>query len=321
MQSQRNEYGNNVDLRTLRYFLAVVENGSITRAARALQMSQPPLSAAISRLESAVGCRLLRRSRTGVEPTAAGEYLALRAGHHLADIEATLQSLRRMADGNEGHLAIAAEPTISAKVVPDVLARFARASPRVEISLAEGHSIDVMELVIDGRADVGLVPTPDIDRLVRGFGHAVSIYEWRTMKLVIALANEYRDAPDPIDLRELAGEHWLLPRRVSRMPSMQGLLADLWRSLGLGAPEVREVSPLHSALPLVAAGIGVTIVPEIAKSGAPPQIVFREALQELPPLEAVIVVAKDRERTSTVDRFIRLAKEPSGAAETVPADR
>ncbi len=145
-----------LDTELLATFLAVVQEGCISAAARVLHLSQPAVTARVRRLEESVGAPLLVRSVRGVEPTAAGVKLAERAREVRRLLEEALDEV-----GDEEHalgdLLLAASTTIAAHVLPSVLARFRARHPDVPIELEIGNTKDVVEAVRSGAKPLGLV--------------------------------------------------------------------------------------------------------------------------------------------------------------------
>jgi DNA-binding transcriptional LysR family regulator len=137
-------------------FLAVVQHGRISAAARAVRLSQPAVTARIHRLERAVGAPLFVRSVRGVEPTAAGQRLAERAREIERLLGTALDELGGP-DRADGPLAIGASMTISAHVLPPALARFRARHPRVPIEVRTANTKEVVEAVRSGELPLGLV--------------------------------------------------------------------------------------------------------------------------------------------------------------------
>jgi DNA-binding transcriptional LysR family regulator len=145
-----------LDPELLATFLAVVQHGRISAAARAVHLSQPAVTARVRRLEESVGAPLLVRSVRGVEPTPAGRRLAERAREVRRLLE---EALDEVGDDEHalGDLAIAASTTIAAHVLPSVLARFRARHPTVPIEIEIGNTKEVVEAVRSGARPLGLV--------------------------------------------------------------------------------------------------------------------------------------------------------------------
>lgn len=150
-----------MDLRALRYFIAVVEAGSLSRAAHSLYVAQPALTAQIKKLESELGTQLLERSHAGVAPTPAGTQLYEDARRLLSDAQALSERIRRLPQGPEGSVTIAVPFLLTTLLLGPVIAELARTHPRVRVFVLDGLSLAVQKAMLDRRADIGiLVDTP-----------------------------------------------------------------------------------------------------------------------------------------------------------------
>ncbi len=138
-------------------FLAVLEAGSVSAAARVLHLSQPAVTGQLRRLEAAVGAALFVRSVHGVSPTAAGLQLASYARAVRRTLEEALGAVVGLPEEEEGELVVGASTTIAAHVLPALLARFRTSHPRVALRVDVGNSEHVVRAVREGRAPLGLV--------------------------------------------------------------------------------------------------------------------------------------------------------------------
>ena len=129
-----------MDLRTLRCFLTVAEEGSITRAALRLHMSQPPLSVRLQALERELDVALLVRHGRGVELTAAGRVLAERARRLLSDADSTAEAVRSVGQGMRGHLSVTVGATVAPSLLAGLLASMRASAPDVEVTVADARA-------------------------------------------------------------------------------------------------------------------------------------------------------------------------------------
>ncbi len=248
-----------MELRHLRYFVAIAEAGSFTRAAARLGMAQPPLSQQLQALEREIGVRLFERLPRGVELTAAGATFLEDARAALAHVEASSERARRVANGVVGSLSVGlASSAATHDILPRVIADFRARHPGVLLSYLEGNAAALAEAVRERRIDVALVRAPvDRDPSLR--------YEKLTQEPVLAAipashALAKRGAKKAIALRALAGEGFILVRR----PGAPGLYADLvvaCRAAGFEPRVAAEVGNMLTNIALVAAGVGVSVVP------------------------------------------------------------
>jgi LysR family nitrogen assimilation transcriptional regulator len=146
-----------VDLRALRYFIAVLEAGSLSRAASSLYVAQPALTAQIKKLEGELGAQLFERSHAGVTPTAAGMQLYHDARRLLSDAAALRERFQRAPEGLEGSVTIAVPTLLSSLLMGAVLMRVKERHPRVRVFVLDDLSLMVKKAMLDRRADVGIL--------------------------------------------------------------------------------------------------------------------------------------------------------------------
>ena len=240
-----------MELRQLRYFVAVAEELHFRRAAARLHISQPPLSQQIRALEEELGCRLLARTRRRVELTPAGQAFLRDARQLLGELDGAVATARRIDAGQTGHLRINFVGSALLSVVPGIVQRFRAAAPDVEIELHERPTAEQLRLVAAGVVDVGLI-RPPIEELPELDGRVV--LRERTVAALTAghpLAELRR-----IPLRRLAAEPLVLFPR-DQAPGFHDLLIS-----SMDHPRVVQYAPeMLTIIGLVAAGIGVSLVP------------------------------------------------------------
>lgn len=144
----------------LRYFLAIIETGSLSATAKKLRLSQPALSSAVQSLEKIFGTTLLIRDHNGVVPTRTGEQLKQCAQDVLARLDDAQARIRRLEGGSEGTFVIGCHESLGAYFMPEFLASFLQAEPRIEVSLWNGTSAAVQQAVLARTVDFGLVVNP-----------------------------------------------------------------------------------------------------------------------------------------------------------------
>lgn len=290
-----------MDLRHLRYFLAVAEEGHITRAAERLGIQQPPLSQQIKALEAELEVQLFRRKPRGVELTEAGESLLADARRILGEVEATLVRARRTARGELGRLAIGF--TASAPFHPFVtrsLREFRDAFPGVTMILEEAGTADLVAEVRAERLDVAFV------RSIVPAGEGVTFHDLLKEPMVAALPATHRLAQGPrrrLKLAELAAEPFVLYRRASG-PGLYDAIVSACHSAG-AAPRIEQEAPrITATLNLVAAGLGVTLVPR-SLSGLQPEAIAYRPLAGPPSVEAPLQLAcRNVDHAGAARRFV-----------------
>jgi DNA-binding transcriptional LysR family regulator len=258
-----------LDLRQVRYFLAVAETLHFSRAATKLGVAQPNLSLQIKKFEEALGCGLFERTTRGVVLTPAGTYLAKGAGRLQVQFEETIRITQQIGRGEEGALAIGFSGSAMYGRLPLALERFRRQHPRVVVQLREMYAPDQMPLLLDGTLDVGFIrdgaPTQGLRMtpLTRESFHAL-----------LPQSHPLAQEKGPIRPRALRNERFVLfAPRIARLAferTMQVCAADGFTpDISLEAPQwVTIVS-------LVAAGMGVSLAPASVNKLNIPGVVFR----------------------------------------------
>ena len=146
-----------MDLRALRYFIAVLEAGSLSRAAHSLYVAQPALTAQIKKLEGELGAQLLERSHAGVTPTPAGAQLYEDARRLLSDADAVRERIQRLPQGPEGSVTIALPFLLTSLLAGPVIASLRNSHPRIRIFVLDDLSLMVQKAMLDRRADLAIL--------------------------------------------------------------------------------------------------------------------------------------------------------------------
>ena len=256
-----------MELRHLRYFLTVAEEGQFTRAAERLAMQQPPLSQQIRSLEEEIGFELFIRMPRGVTLTPAGHAFAEDAQQLLQNLQASVEKASRIARGELGTLSIGL--TSSAAFHPfttEAIRAFRAVCPEVSVELAELNAAEIIERLAAGQIQAAFLRKP-VD--VRE-GVAFELLLDEPMVVVLPVGHpllkgggkaDKADKKRPrVSLKALAHEDFILVRR----PGAPGMYADILaacRQAGFVPRIAREVPRMVSGINLVAAGMGVTLVP------------------------------------------------------------
>jgi DNA-binding transcriptional LysR family regulator len=244
-----------VELRHLRYFRAVAEELHFGRAAEKLHIAQPPLSQQIRQLEQELDVRLLTRSTRRVELTAAGEAYLKRAIAVLDAVDDAGQQARRIAAGVEGHLTIGCVGSATYSVLPQLVRALRDQLPHVEIGIrGEMLAPAQVDALVSGDIDIALL-RPPVDH------QDLHSEVLRRDRLIVALPTAHRlSRQDVVPVADLRGED-LIAHAGQGRSVMGGLLAAICADAGF-APRVRhEVSETSTLVTLVAAGLGVAVVP------------------------------------------------------------
>ncbi|MFL4476224.1 LysR family transcriptional regulator [Paeniglutamicibacter sp. MACA_103] len=304
-----------MNLRKLEYFLTVVEEGSVSLAARRLHMTQPPLSQAIQALEREVGAKLLHRLPRGVEPTVAGRLL-VEQGRDLLRWSGRIEDLvQRVGQGLEGRLRIACVPSISWSLLPPLLKRFSVEAEGVEVLLSDPNPLQVLNRVADGGADVGFIAPTDTVAVAAAYpALVVEPLAEMPLGLVVPLDREAGDGP--VAAAAYARDAWIIPEAVPGFPGLAELAEELWRREGFRPNRVQYVSTLQTALPLVAAGIGVGIMPMDLARLFSPGVRMVEVVGGMAPLRPALIRSAQMRPSPALERFLAVviaSFEPRGS--------
>jgi DNA-binding transcriptional LysR family regulator len=257
-----------MELRHLRYFVAVAEELHFTRAAERLHMAQPPLSQQIRQLETELGLTLLTRTTRRVDLTAAGATYLERAREILSAVDAAADEAGRIAAGRTGRVTVGCVGSATYSLLP-ALAKTLRAElPDVEFAFqGEMLSPDQAAALREGSLDLGLLrPLPDTAGL--------TITDVRRERLLVAMPREHRYARRRrLRVADL-GSEGLVVHAGSGRSAMNRLVQELFESAGLEARIVHEVAETSTLVTFVAAGLGLALVPEPTAALAVPGVVY-----------------------------------------------
>ena len=295
-----------MELRHLRYFVAVAEEQHVTRAAERLGMQQPPLSQQIQALEAELDVQLFRRKPRGVELTQAGEALLGDARAILARVEHAVAATKRAARGEQGRIAIGFTSSVPFHpFMPRIIRSFREAFPLISLVLEEGGTSELVDALRQERIDAAFVRSPVFDPL------GLEVRPLLEEEMVAALPADHslaQSVKSPLPLSALAGETFILYRRPSGPGLYDSILAGCHRA-GFSPRIGQEAPRMLSTLNLVAAGLGVSIVPASMQGLHINGVVFNP-LKDKPPLRAPLTFAHRRnERAPVVQRFISLVSQ------------
>jgi DNA-binding transcriptional LysR family regulator len=260
-----------MELRHLTYFIAVAEELHFSRAAKRLNISQPPLSQQIKQLEEEIGVRLFNRTKRRVEITPAGAAFLIEARRIMAMSEDAVRRTIRADKGEIGHLTVGFIGSANYSVLPQVIREFRRQFQDVELSLTEMNTSHQLEAFRDGRIQVGFLRPP------QGIeDKGVSVEPVFREPLMAAIPrNHPLQGERPLPLRLLAKESFIMiPRQ--RGPGFFDYIIALCQQEGFSPYIVLEASQFHTIIGLVAAGIGIAIVPASMQRSRIEGVVFRK---------------------------------------------
>jgi DNA-binding transcriptional LysR family regulator len=296
-----------MELRHLRYLIAVAEEGHITRAAERLGIQQPPLSRLIKAIEQETKIQLFRRVPRGVELTDAGRTFLDGARATFANLERTLESARRTARGEEGQISVAfTSSTGFHPLVPQVIREFREAFPLVAVTLGGGHSDDLIDQIRGDKVDVAFSRL----NIVKLDGVAFHPVLQEPMFVALpeghALARSRAGAVLP--LKALSDEIFVVNHRATVSAGIRDDVFAACRAAGFNPRVGQEAPNVIAMLPLVAAGIGVAVVPGSLQHMNIPGVIYRRLTGTMR-LKLPLNLASRRSDTSLVVRqFVNLVR-------------
>lgn len=294
-----------MELRQLRYFVVVAEELHFGRAAARLHLSQPPLSTQIRALERELGVTLLERSTRRVALTPAGEHFRDRARSLLDDLDEAVAQTRDAQAGRRGVLRIGFVSSANFSVLPAGLRRFRRDRPQVTVDLSPLTSSEQVGALHAGSIDVGLIRTP-----MPGTG--LSVRELLVEPFIALVPRGHAlAARAEVGIEELVDEPLIL-FPYAAMPGFVGQVLRMYDAVGR-APIVAQQAIHHeTAIGLVAAGVGVTILPQSAGRIATSDVVplpIRDSLTS-----ALAIAQRPGEQPAAAQHFVRCLREVGSSA-------
>ena len=297
-----------MELRHLRYFVAVAEEGHITRAAERLGIQQPPLSHQIRALERELGVQLFRRLPRGVELTEAGRSFIEDARAALARVGQGVEAAKRAARGEQGHLRLAVPPTAPFHpFVPQVILAFREAYPLVSLTMEENLRMETLEQLRGGQMDVAFL------RASIAAPEGLVVHPLLEEPMVAALPSGHplaRSAPSQdaaLPLRALAGETFIAYAR-QQGPALYEAMAAACLQAGFSPQLGQEAPRISTALSLVATGFGVTLVPASMRRMALEGVTYRDLAGAAQARAFLSIAARRDDSSGIVRNFVALVR-------------
>jgi DNA-binding transcriptional LysR family regulator len=261
----------------------VVKRRSFSAAAEALSYTQSAVSQAIARLEAEVGAPLVIRDRRGIRPTAAGAALVEHAEAIFAQIEAAEEEVAAVLGVRGGRLRVASFPSAGATLMPQAVAIFRRGHPDVTLTLAEGEPEEVAPRLRAGEFDLALLFR--FPGTAENLGRRLRAARLLEDPMHLALPAEHPLATKrQLELADLRGEDWV---QTSASSPCARHVVRLCLAAGFEPRVTFESDDYETVQGLVAAGVGVALIPRLALTRLHPRIVVRELSPESPAREVI----------------------------------
>jgi DNA-binding transcriptional LysR family regulator len=291
-----------MELRHLRYFVAVVREGSVTRAAKKLNMAQPPLSRQIHQLEEELGVLLLERGSRPLRTTEAGRFFHEHALYILDRTEAMLMMTRRVGQIQEGRFGIGFVGSILYGPLPNMVRRFGATYPNLKIDMLELSSVQQVSALKEGQIDVGFgrlhVDDPVIQR---------EVLMEEPLVAALPIGHPLLDHAGPLRLEDLISQPLIVYPAKPR-PSYADQVLSILQERGLKPNLFREVRELQTALGLVAAAVGVSLVPAAVQRLRRDDVVYRP-LQDATATSPIIMCYRMHDNSREIAALLHLVRE------------
>ncbi len=283
----RNGKPSGIQLVQVEGFLEVARRGSVSRAAEALFITQPTLTARLHGLERELGTPLFLRTPQGMRLTDAGRAWIPFAERALRALVEGRDALEQVKSASAGHLMVAAAPAVSTYLLPELLERFVAAHPRVEVSVRTGHSEDVVDLVLRDEVQIG------IGRAIRHPELELRPFHTEDLALVCAPDHPFTRRT-AVPMAEVAGQKLIMFDRTS---SYYEITQAAFLSAGVKLRGLMmDLDSIEAAKKMVERGLGVALVPATAVAReveAGTLCIIR--MEDAPPMQNTIVAFRRRD--------------------------
>jgi DNA-binding transcriptional LysR family regulator len=291
-----------MELRHLRYFVAVAEELNVRRAAARLHVSQPPLSRQIHDLEYEVGTKLFARSKQGVQLTEAGLLFLKEARQILSHSQRAVQLAQAASRGAAGRLELAYSAAFFDPAFARVTRLFRKRFPAVDLRIRELLTYQQIQELLEKQIDLGYVGLRFVE-----LEKELEFECVRKGALWVALPpGHHLTRQRRVALRALAKEPFIAPPRTS--PAYREATLNFCRSAGFDPEVVQEGNNAQCMLELVSAGIGVALVPEMFQQMLPVEVEFRPLVPKLPPLQFHVAWRRDNQ-SSPLRAFLEMLRD------------
>ncbi|MFA7532617.1 MAG: LysR substrate-binding domain-containing protein [Castellaniella sp.] len=294
-----------MNIRQLQYFVVLAQELNFTRAAERLHISQPPLSRQIAQLEASLKLKLFTRSSRRVALTESGEVFLVEAQLILQRLENARARARAVEEGLQGAIELGLSGSHFMGPLPGLIARYGQKYPDVSLRLNEIKPVEQQHALMERRIDLSISRIPVNDNILR----SVSLWSDPT---VVAYPRGYKDYPPDTKLRvrDIAQEQLILLRHETS--GFAQMIHERCLAYGAGANVVQTVNEVPSQIHLVAAGVGMAIVP-LSVCPRLPEVDWRY-LDEFDIRTDVYGVMRVDTRKRAIDRFIQLIVRDSSVA-------
>lgn len=283
-----------MDIRQLRYFITIAEEGNITKAARRLHIAQPPLSQQLKLLEEELGVKLVERGSRKIQLTDAGKILRHRAEQVVELVDSTVKELKDFNEGLQGTLSVGTVPSSGSTLLPERIYNFHESYPGVTFQIWEGDTYRILDLLNNGVIEIGIVRTP----INSEFFEIIYLPD---EPMVVATRGDmyWGEEQKSICLKELKDKPLIIDRRFEKM------VVDSCEKSGFEPKILCKSDDARSILLWADTGIGVAIVPKAAMGLIPStNLKYKEINESSLETQTAIIWMKNRYLSSAAKHFL-----------------
>ena len=298
-----------MELRHLRYFLAVAEALNFTKAAALLRVAQPALSRRVQDLEDEIGVDLLKRSPRGVVLTAEGKLFLDKTRHILKLADESVEQVRALARGEEGELHMGYAPAPTVEILPPALAAFQKAFPRVRVLLHDFSEQELIDGLRNGRLELALMP--------RGAGPQSVGLEFETLRsypICVAVAPKHRFARLKTITLEMVAAEPMIGFNRKDYPEYYVGLDRIFEPLGIKPRVVVECDSSSSLITEIETGRGVAIASPVLRHASGKRLLYRPLTGTTEVLSVGIARATKGDVTPAGEKFCEILRKTSDGA-------
>jgi len=292
-----------MELRHLRYFVAVAEELHFGRAAARVRTAQSSFSAQIRDLEQEIGVQLLRRTKRQVQLTDAGRAFLVQVRATLKQAEQAVRAAKRADQGNSGTLVIGFVPSADCISFPEILKAFRQQYPEVQIDLRNLVASEQVDALHKGELDIGFMRPLRNDR-------AITSERILREPVEVVLPNKHRLlGKSELSLEDVAGEDLILCSRI-HAPLQHDVIIAQFRAANLVPKVSLETDHIQTVLGLVAAGIGISLLPASVENLRAPGLSYRPLKKPAPHMDMAVAYRRG-DPSRTLANFLALVRELS----------
>ena len=287
-----------MDIKQLKYFIAIAEEGSISKAAKRLHMAQPPLSQQLKAMESELGVELFERSTRKLEITSSGQAMYHKAKQILKLMDIAIKEVKDISDGLAGKLSIGTVSAAGATFLPQLISNFHSKFPNISFEIIDEDTPRIIELLSKGFIDIGIIRTP---YNTEGF----KVINLPEEPMIVTSKTDYWDKNRKvITIKELNQLPLVLHRRYEKT------IGELCNKKGFSPNIICKSNDVRTILLWANAGIGVAIIPKNCLDLIPNTKLYHRELKEAElKVGTAIIWPKNGYQSSPTKRFISLLQD------------